>query len=166
MKGSIAAFAACLLLLPGCSQAGAPTAGNDTERVQAAPARAPSSQEPAAQAATARAAPATPAEAGSHVLGKKELALRGKPACEIAFVYAGREPETLIWEEACPEITASMVDQAALERLGRWERLDDFARKFVAALPGGKVLQVEGSLSASVYPVGTTGSTYEVPVAD
>ncbi|WP_156457989.1 hypothetical protein [Sphingomonas sp. Leaf412] len=53
-----------------------------------------------------------------------------------------------------------------LETHGMWDRLDPFDRKFIAALPGGRVLYVEGSFTASIYPIGTTGSTYDVPVAD
>lgn len=128
----------------------------------------PPASEEAVAATPAKAAPALakPAAEGSRVIGKKDFALRGKPACEVDFVYAGRAPENLFWEEPCDAVTAKLMDRKELEALGRWGRLDDYAQKFVAALPGGRVLYVEGSFSASVYPVGTTGDTYEVPVAD
>lgn len=169
MKGpfAISTLAAiCLALVPGCSPTGEPAERN----VEASPASPVSTK--TAPTPTDRALhgqdPVHAAEkkADSRVLDKKQFTLRGEPACEVRFVYAGRETENLFWEEPCPAVTAKMLTQRELEAFGRWERLDSFARKFVHALPGGKVLYVEGSSSASVYPVGTTGSTYEVPVAD
>ena len=150
----------CLAATTACSGPGEATA---RDKEAAAPvAAAPAAATPAAPAVK----PAPPAEAGSRVIGKKDFALRGKPACQVDFVYAGRDPENLFWEEPCQAVTARMMGQGELESLGKWERLDEFERKFVAALPGGKVLYIEGSFSASIYPVGTTGETYEVPVAD
>lgn len=161
--------AVCVALTPGCSQAGEPA--ERTAEVR------PASPVPA-ETATARAAPGESADAGqgaartagdqagSRVLGKREFTLRGEPACEIRFIYAGREAEDLFWEEPCAAVTAKMLTQPELEALGKWDRMDGFAKKFVNALPGAKVLYVEGGFSASVYPVGTTGSAYEVPVAD
>ena len=156
------ALAALLLLAPACSEAGEPAAPA-SERPTPGPVASASA--PAAPAPRRKREPA-PAEAGSRVLGKRDFALRGAPACEIRFVYAGHEPENLFWEESCAAVTAKMTTRPELESLGRWERLDDHARGFVAALPGGRVLYVEGGFSASVYPIGTTGTTYEVPVAD
>ncbi|MEH3148323.1 MAG: hypothetical protein PGN34_24035 [Methylobacterium frigidaeris] len=112
------------------------------------------------------AGPVAAGGAGSRILGKADRIRRGAPVCEIRFVYAGRAAEDLIWNEPCTAVTATMATRADLERLGRWGRLDRFARDFIRALPGGRVLSVEGRASASVYPVGTTGATYEVPVAD
>lgn len=109
---------------------------------------------------------AAPKPAASRILGKKDFTLRGKPACKIDFAYAGHEPEDLFWEEPCAAVTAKLMTEGDLTALGRWERLDDFARKFVNALPQGRVLYVEGSFAASIYPIGTTGETYEVSVAD
>ena len=149
----IARLAAIPLALAGCSQAG----------VSAPPKTEPSSRP--APAKTPAAAPVA-GQATSRVLGKTDVTLRGKPACDIRFVYAGRDAENLFWEEPCGAVTATMMGRRELEGLGRWSRLDSFARRFVTALPGGKVLYVEGGFSASIYPVGTTGSTYEVPVAD
>lgn len=151
----------CLFLASGCSQAGEATNRSPASPVSANAATAG----PAADGGqgTVRAADD---QAGSRVLGKKDFTLRGAPACEVRFVYAGREAENLFWEEPCAAVTARMVTQRELAAFGKWDRLDNFARQFVNALPGGKVLYVEGSFSASIYPVGTTGSTYEVPVAD
>jgi hypothetical protein len=119
---------------------------------------------PASAAAHATPSP-TPTPAASRVLGKKDMTLRGKPACEVDFAYGGGEEENLFWEEPCAAVTAKMLSRPQLEELGRWERLDEAARGFIARQPQGRVLYVEGAASASVYPVGTTG-TYEVPVAD
>jgi hypothetical protein len=105
-------------------------------------------------------------EVASKVIGTKDRSLSDGKVCEIDFVYAGREPENIFWEEPCPGVTAKMMGQSDLEQLGRWERLDEFERKFVEGMPGGKVLYVEGGTSASIYPIGTSGTTYEVPVAD
>jgi hypothetical protein len=119
---------------------------------------------PASAAAHATPSP-TPTPAASRVLGKKDMTLRGKPACEVDFAYGGGEKENLFWEEPCAAVTAKMLSRPELEALGRWERLDEAARSFIARQPQGRVLYVEGAASASVYPVGTTG-TYEVPVGD
>lgn len=127
---------------------------------------APPAPEQQAAARPAPRAPAKRAEQGSRIIGKKDMALRGKPACEVDFAYAGRSPENLFWEEPCAAVTAKMTDRQELQSLGRWDRLDSYAQDFVGKLPGGRVLYVEGSFSASVYPVGTTGETYEVAVAD
>jgi hypothetical protein len=123
---------------------------------------------PAPQASAAAPAPVRkpPTPAGSRIIAKQDFVLRGKPACRIGFAYAGHLPEDLFWEEPCAAVTAQLMTQAELEALGRWDRLDEFARKFVNALPEGRVLYVGGSFAASVYPIGTTGETYEVTVAD
>lgn len=59
-----------------------------------------------------------------------------------------------------------MIGRAKLEELGWWDKLDDFARKYVTEMPGGLVLYVEGEFTASVFPVDETGTPYEVTVAD
>ncbi|PAX07470.1 hypothetical protein [Sphingomonas lenta] len=159
---AIATLAAiCLGSTPGCSRAEQPAERNAEAAATSAPAVA---AEPRPKS---RSTPRPAGDrAGSRVLGEKDFTLRGEPACEIRFAYAGREAENLFWEEPCAAVTAKMMTRQELEALGKWGRLDDFAKKFVQALPGGRVLYVEGGFSASVYPVGTTGSTYEVPVAD
>jgi len=107
------------------------------------------------------------AEEVSKVIGEADVTVHGKASCKIDFVYAGFEPEDLFWDgEACATVRAEMVDQTGLERLGKWQRLDDFERCHVNQLPGGKVLYVEGALTASIYPVGTTRLSYEVSVTD
>jgi hypothetical protein len=64
-------------------------------------------------------------------------------SCKIDFVYAGFEPEDLFWDgEACATVRAEIVDQTGLERLGKWQRLDDFELRHMNQLPGGKVLYV------------------------
>lgn len=103
----------------------------------------------------------------SKILGKKDRTLaKGDRVCEISFVYAGRESENLFWDEPCADVTAKMMEKRELEELGRWERLDGFQRKFVTAMPNGKVLYVGGGFSASIYPVDETGTSIEVSVAD
>lgn len=142
-----------------CMAATACSAGDDAGAAQA--------RKPAGAPHTTPAAAKPPAPAGtSRILGKRDFVLRGAPACDIRYVYAGHDPETLFWEEPCASVTAMMVTRPELEKLGKWSRLDSFAQKFVTALPGGQVLYVEGGFSASVYPIGTTGQAYEVSVAD
>ena len=119
-----------------------------------------------ARAAAAITAQTTSASAQSRLLGKSDFTLRGKPACKIAYAYAGHAPDTLFWEEPCADVTARLAGKSDLQGWGKWRRLDDHARKFVQAMPGGRVLYVEGRFSASVYPVGTSGEAYEVTVAD
>lgn len=103
----------------------------------------------------------------SQVLGKRDRTLQGgDQVCDINFVYAGRLSENVFWEEPCRTVTAMMMDRAQLERLNRWERLDEFQQKFVQQMPGGLVLYVGGEFSAAVYPYGTTGTVEEVAVAD
>lgn len=114
----------------------------------------------------ARASTAAGAAATSRILGTRDIKLRGKPACDIRYVYGGHAPDNLFWEEPCRSVTARLLTRAELQALGRWERLDAFQQRFVEALPGGRVLYVEGSFSASVYPIGTTGTAFEVPVTD
>ena len=107
------------------------------------------------------------AEKVSRIVGKADVTVRGKPSCKIDFVYVGFDQEDLFWDgETCAAVTARMVDQTELERLGKWQRLDDFERRHVNQLPGGKVLYVEGAFTASIYPVGTTRLSYEASVAD
>ena len=119
-----------------------------------------------ARAAAAITAQTTSASAQSRLLGKSDFTLRDKPACKIAYAYAGHAPDTLFWEEPCADVTARLAGKSGLQGWGKWRRLDDHARKFVQAMPGGRVLYVEGRFSASVYPVGTSGEAYEVTVAD
>ena len=56
-------------------------------------------------------------------------------------------------------------DRRELEALGGWEKPDEFERKFVKGLPGGRLLHVEGASTASVHPYGGPGIV-EVAVAD
>jgi hypothetical protein len=106
------------------------------------------------------------ATGGAGVLRRTDVVRHGRPACHILFRYAGHEPETLFWQEPCKAVTTRMMSQADLQAAGKWDRLDPFDRKFVSALPGGRVLYVGGGFTASIYPIGTTGMTYEVSVAD
>ena len=106
------------------------------------------------------------AQTASRVIGTKDRTLSDGKVCEVSFVYGGREPESIFCDEPCAGVTAKMMDRRELEQLGRWERLEDSDRTFVEGMPGGKVLYVGGAASASVYPVGTTGTSYEVSVAD
>ncbi len=164
MRGSALAL---LLLVAGCSEAETATAAGNQVDVPTAAAAAPAQRAPVPVPAEEPKAQAEP-EGGSvsRVLAKRDFTLRGKPACDIRYVYGGQQPDDLFWEEPCEAVTARMLGEQELKALGRWERLDDYAQSFVQGMPGGKVLYVEGSFSASVYPVGTTGSAYEVPVAD
>jgi hypothetical protein len=108
------------------------------------------------------AATTLPAIAQSQVIGMTETG----SACEIAFAYEGYEPETLLLDEACADITAQMVDESTLRQIGQWDELDGFDRDFIAAMPQGRVLYVAGSFTAAIYPIGTTGLTYEVTLSD
>ncbi len=148
------AGAMMLLASAGCAPAG------DASQRQMEETGTPA---PAPAAITAR---TTSASAQSRLLGKSDFTLRGKPACKIAYAYAGHAPDTLFWEEPCADVTARLASADDLQGWGKWRRLDDYARQFVQAMPGGRVLYVEGSFSASVYPVGTSGDAYEVAVAD
>jgi len=106
-------------------------------------------------------------QTASRVIGKHDRTLAdGKRACDVDFVYAGREQEDVFWHEPCDKVTAKMVTQSDLEASGRWDRLDSFQQKFVEQMPGGQVLYIEGAFSASVYPVDETGTSIEVAVAD
>ncbi|WP_300399026.1 hypothetical protein [uncultured Sphingobium sp.] len=148
------AGAMMLLASAGCAPAG------DASQRQMEETGTPA---PAPAAITAR---MTSASAQSRLLGKSDFTLRGKPACKIAYAYAGHAPDTLFWEEPCADVTARLAGKSDLQGWGKWRRLDDHARKFVQAMPDGRVLYVEGRFSASVYPVGTSGEAYEVTVAD
>lgn len=154
------AGAMMLLASAGCAPAG--DASERQVEETGAPAAAPAPA-PAPGAITAR---TTSASAQSRLLGKSDFTLRGKPACKIAYAYAGHAPDTLFWEEPCADVTARLASADDLQGWGKWRRLDDYARQFVQAMPGGRVLYVEGSFSASVFPVGTSGDAYEVAVAD
>lgn len=115
-------------------------------------------------------APVPPSDAiqtASRVIAKHDRTnADGKRACEIDFVYAGREQEDVFWHEPCDKVIAKMVKQNDLETSGRWNRLNSFQQKLVGEMPGGQVLYIEGSFSASVYPVDETGTSIEVAVAD
>ncbi len=130
----------------------------------------------AATGSTARTSAALPVDdepatsrrtAKSRVIGKRDRTIAdGKQVCDIDFAYADREPEDVFWEEPCAAVTATMVDRRALEALDRWNRLDTFQQKFVEQMAGGRVLQVEGMFSASIYPIDRTGTSIEISVAD
>jgi hypothetical protein len=91
----------------------------------------------------------------------------GEPRCRIAFSYAGHVPETLFWDgEPCSEVTASFVDRDLLIELGDWEVLDDYARARILEGPDDRVLYVESTFTASVFPIDYNQLTYEVPVSD
>lgn len=115
----------------------------------------------------ASAAPRKPTStSGSRVLELADRRLRGRSECQIRFAYSDRSPEDLIWAEPCKALTARMVSRDDLRSMGKWERLDPAVRNAVLAMRGGEVLCVEGRFSASIYPVGTSGSSYEVGLSD
>lgn len=122
---------------------------------------------PAATLTMGEASATVPQTGATRVIGKRDRTIAdGKHVCDVDFAYADREPEDLFWNEPCAAVTVTMVDRQALERSDRWNRLDAFQQKFVEQMPGGRVLQIEGSFSASIYPIDTTGTTIEVAVAD
>lgn len=110
-----------------------------------------------------------PAET-NRVISMVELAKAfdrpGKIGCFITFAYRGFQPETLISDSPCTELTVSFVDQAVLERHNDWDRLDSFQQGYVKNSPDGKVLYVEGEFAAAIYPIGYTGTTEEIWVSD
>lgn len=171
LKSDVKRAAWALLLLGtawGCSKAPS-TTHDEAESVQASTSGGKSAEQPERKriAVPTPAKAETSAEEVSRIVGKADVTVRGKPSCKIDFTYGGFEPEDLFWDgETCAKVTAMMVDQTDLERLGKWQRLDDFEKRHVNALPGGKVLYVEGAFTASIYPVGTTRLSYEVGVAD
>jgi len=110
---------------------------------------------------------AIPQPGATRVIGKHDRTIAdGKRVCDVNFVYADRKAENIFWAEPCVAVTATMIDRQALEASDRWTRLDAFEQKFVESMPGGQVLQIEGTFSASIYPIDTTGTSIEVSVAD
>ena len=165
---SIVLAGAILGSVVACSKSPAPQA-KKTEASHPAPAvPAPSDRPPESASGTPQPeASGVPAAVISRIIGKRDVTVKGKLSCKIDFVYAGFEPEDLYWDgETCASVTAKLVDSAELQRLGKWQRLDDFEKRHVSEMPGGKVLYVEGRVTASLYPVGTTRLSYEVMVAD
>lgn len=157
-----------LWLAAGCTKAPPPPT-KDTVRKDTVlnDPKATKPLEAASNADSAPTKPEEPAHAKSTIIGKVDVVAAGRSACKIDFAYAGFEPEDLYWDdETCANVQASLVDQAELRRLGKWQRLDEFEQRNVNAMPGGKVLYVEGKFTASIYPVGTTRLSYEVSVAD
>ncbi len=125
------------------------------------------SERPASDTSTIPKATALPQGDTTRVIGKHDRTIAGgRQVCAIDFVYADRGPEDVFWAEPCAAVTAAMVDRYDLEASGRWHRLDAFQQGFVERMPGGYVLQIEGTFSASIYPVDTTGTSIEVAVAD
>ncbi|WP_260597051.1 hypothetical protein [Sphingomonas endolithica] len=153
-----AAASLCLGIASACSAATVPADTMMTKVAGQAAARRSGVPAPAPTNAGHRVA--------SRVIGTTDRRLGDGGVCVVNFVYAGRAPESIFWEEPCAGVTARMMGRGELERLGRWARLDAVERSFVAGMPGGKVLYVEGGASASIYPIGTGGTTYEVSVAD
>ncbi len=103
----------------------------------------------------------------SSIIGLVDLGDDENPKCKIEFAYSGSERESLIWDrESCVNLNVTLVEEETLRGLGKWERLDAFAKSHIRTLPQGKVLLVEGEFSASIFPVGTTGASYEIVVAD
>lgn len=146
-------------LLANCSEAPSRTA-----QAPAAPRRAEAAH-PRPTGVPAPAPAATRDE--SAVLNKRDRVVAGgRRVCAVDFTYAGREAEDLFRDEPCAEVTARMVTRRELEALNRWRRLDPDQQAMVAAMPGGRVLMVEGAVGASVYPVDETGTSIEVAVAD
>lgn len=153
----------------GCSKAPTPEASEAarSKLARSEPQPAVSQQAPLATAPESEKSRQQPALAMSRVISMTDVTVSKSDSCKIDFVYAGFEPEDLFWDgEICDKVTAELVDQAKLERLGKWQRLDEFEKRHVSKLPGGKVLYVGGQFTASIYPVGTTRLSYEVQLAD
>lgn len=108
-----------------------------------------------------------PRSAATRLFGKTDYLKNGQPGCRISFAYAGNDREDVLWDgEECSALTADFADRATLERLGKWDRLDDYARDRIAKTPGNAPLLVEGQFTASLYPLDFNGLSYEVKVAD
>lgn len=107
-----------------------------------------------------------PVSSSNQILAKTERQMASGPACEVKFAYAGYAPETVIWDEPCAKVTAEFMDQARLEELNRWERIDDYGRNAIASRTNGIVLYIGGTFAASVYPMDYNHLTTEITVAD
>ncbi|MBV7259696.1 hypothetical protein [Erythrobacter crassostreae] len=161
-KTGIALSVATLMMTAACSNEPQAEAPADSKPVAAPPLAQSNQIEPKADIA-----PEAVTASKTEISSQKDIKQGDKPACLIEFAYEGYDPETLIWEgEKCANVKASLLDPKALRSLGKWKRLDEFAKSHVENLPDDKVLYVEGEFTASVYPVGTTRQSYEVTVAD
>lgn len=103
----------------------------------------------------------------SHIIAKNDKTMNdGRTVCLIDFSYAGYPPQLAKWDEPCADITAKFMDQAQLEKLNRWERIDNVGRGSIAKRTNGQVLYIEGTSSAAVYPLDDTNTPMETFVAD
>lgn len=101
------------------------------------------------------------------IIAKNDTLVEGKPSCRVEFAYAGYAPEDVIWDgESCDVLTADFIGRDQLEKAGKWERLDDYAREKISARADGQVFYIEGEFTASIYPIDYNNLTYEVSVAD
>jgi hypothetical protein len=166
-RTSAAAALAVLTLAAGCGLASSEADQTATVAIdRQAEAASGSAPRPVAQPKNAPSSPVSKV-AGSRVIGKVDISRNGKMMCKIDFAYAGYDPEDILWDdEPCKKLTVELLTRADLEKWGKWDRLSPEDQQFIEAMPQGKVLAVSGEFTASIYPVGTTRLSYEVPVAD
>jgi hypothetical protein len=168
---SAAAALVALMLAAGCGSATSETDRSAAAAVdkQAVAASGPARPLVEPKTSQIKSSPSSPggSVAVSRVIGQADVSRNGKKMCKIDFVYAGYDPEDILWNnEPCKALTVELLTRADLEKWGKWDRLTPEDQKFIEAMPKGKVLAVSGEFTASIYPVGTTRLSYEVPVAD
>ena len=153
-------------LLMGCGET-ALNADTTQRASDSAQASSTSQNAPAATGAPAQPAVDGPVSDNNTIIAKNDTVVEGKPSCRIEFAYAGYAPEDVIWDgESCDVLTADFIGRDQLEKAGKWERLDDYAREKVSARADGQVFYIEGEFTASIYPIDYNNLTYEVSVAD
>ena len=107
------------------------------------------------------------ANAKSEIKERRSIRVGGTPACALTVSYSGSEEQPVTWiGESCAKITVKFMSKKNLDNLGNYSMLTDETKGDIEALPGKRVLYVEGKQSASIYPMNVSGLLYEVSVND
>ena len=161
---TVPVFISLMIGLAACSNA---NGANERGQIEPSGTPEPLSGVPAPNPASDAAPSQESGVLSMEALSEKFPDREGEQGCFISFAYRGYAPETLIWDgEPCDSLTTRFGDRAFLEAYDNWDRLDASQKEHVLQGPESRVLYVEGEFTASIYPIGINGLTYEIVVTD
>jgi hypothetical protein len=157
-------LAALILVAAGCDMAGpanAPEAAASAEQAEAAasPALAEAAQGPTID-------PAGGTSPESRIAAREDIRVGGQSACALTVQYAGDIEQPATFAEDCDALTVRFVEQKDLAALRQNEKLSEAEREAIAALPGGKVLYVEGTHASAIFMPNAAGFLEKRDLAD
>lgn len=160
----VTVLASLALATAGCDGSG--PAGEPGAAASAEQAEAATSPALAEAAHGQQIDPAGGTQLESRIVAREDIEVGGESACALTVQYAGDIEQPATFAEGCKALTVRFVEQQDLAALRQYEKLDEAEREAIAALPGGKVLYVEGTNASAVFMPNAAGFLEKRDLAD